>query len=293
MNNVIIYFLTIIIWGTTWFAIKFQIGDVDPIVSVVYRFGLASTVLMLYCFVRRLKMNFSLKDHVFMFLQGVFLFSFNYWLVYIAEISLTSGLVAVVYSTLMFMNVFNGFFFIGTPIRSSMILGSIIGVLGVGLIFWPEVSVFDFSDKNLLSLLLGLVSVFLASLGNIISARNQKHKLPVMQNNAFSMAYGTIVLLLVALIAQKTFSFPKTWEYIGALAYLSFFGSVIAFWLYLTLLGRIGADRAAYAIILVPVIALVVSTFFEGYKWTLPSIAGIILVICGNAVLLQNRKSKV
>ncbi len=286
------YLATILIWGTTWFAIKFQIGEVDPLISVIYRFAFASSVLFIYCAACGLKLSFSRKEHLFMALQGIFLFAFNYWLVYLAEVNLTSGLLAVMYSTLMFMNVVNGYIFLKSPIRPLMILGSIIGVAGVVLIFWTEVSVFDFSDASLYSLSLGALSVFLASLGNIISARNQKHRIPLMQNNAFSMAYGTLALLVVALTTQNTFSLPKSWTYVIALAYLSLFGSIIAFWLYLTLLGRIGADRAAYAIILVPVVALVVSTLFEGYTWNPLSVIGILLVMSGNLVLLNPKKSK-
>jgi drug/metabolite transporter (DMT)-like permease len=289
MNNYVLYALTVLIWGSTWLAIKYQLGDVDPMVSVVYRFALAALLLLIYCRRAGLKMRFTLKEHLFLALQGGLLFSLNYWLVYMAEVYLTSGLVAVIFSFIVFMNVLNGYIFLRTPIRIHMVAGAVIGITGIALIFWSEITAFEMSDKSLFGLLLGFGAVFLASLGNITSARNQKHGLPVIQTNAYGMAYGTAIMLLFSVATGRTFSFSFSPDYVISLFYLAVFGSIAAFGFYLTLLGRIGADKAAYAIMLVPAVALCFSTACEGYCWTPSAFIGLSLLLLGNIILLQKK----
>jgi len=208
-NIFFLYGATVIIWGTTWLAIKFQLGSVDPMVSVLYRFMAAALTLLLYCKLRGLKMRFRLKDHIFMALQGLVLFSVNYWLIYLAEVHLTSGLVAVIFSGIVFMNMINGAVLLGSPIRSNVLLGGAIGVLGIVLVFWPQLISFNLSDKGALGLVLSVVSTFMASLGNIISARHQQHNLPVIQTNAYGMAYGAAIIGAISLISGKTFGFVE------------------------------------------------------------------------------------
>ena len=284
-----LYGSTVIIWGTTWLAIKFQLGSVDPMVSVFYRFIAAALTLFLYCRLRGLKMRFHLKDHLFMALQGLVLFSVNYWLIYLAEVHLTSGLVAVIFSGIVFMNMINGAFWLGAPIRLNVLLGGAIGVLGIVLVFWPQLISFRLSDKGALGLLLSAVSTFMASLGNIISARHQQNNLPVIQTNAYGMAYGAGIIGIISLVSGKTFSFEVSLPYVGSLFYLSLFGTVIAFGCYLKLIGKIGADRAAYATMLFPVVALGISTFYEGYQWAAHNLIGMAVVLIGNWMVLNKR----
>ena len=104
IQNLLLYITTILIWGSSWLAIKLQLGYVDPMVSVAYRFLLASGISWLYCAYSRRLMRFGLRDHFFMFLQGTCLFSLNYLLFYISELTLTSGLAAVIFSNLVVMN---------------------------------------------------------------------------------------------------------------------------------------------------------------------------------------------
>ena len=291
MRNIILYIITIIVWGSTWLAIKYQLGSVDPMVSVVYRFGLATALLMFFCYVRGLRLRFSLKEHLFMALLGILLFSVNYWLVYVAELYLTSGLVAVLFSSIVFMNIANGSFFLGTAVERKMIAGAVLGIIGIIMIFMPEIKGFDLSDKGVFGLSIGFISVLLASFGNITSARNTKNNIPVIQANAFGMGYGTILMAVIALSLGKEFSFVVSVPYIGSLFYLSVFGSIIAFGSYLTLIGSIGADKASYTIMVVPVAALVLSSFFEGYSWNFSSVLGMLLVVGGNFLALSRRKT--
>jgi len=287
MRNITLYIITVLVWGSTWLAIKYQLGSVDPMVSVIYRFGLATALLMIFCYVKGLNLKFSLKEHLFMALLGILLFSVNYWLVYVAELYLTSGLVAVLFSSIVFMNIANGSIFLGTAVERKMIAGAVLGIIGIIMIFMPEIEAFDLSDKGVFGLSIGFISVFLASFGNITSARNTKNNIPVIQANAFGMGYGTILLALIALILGKEFTFTFSVPYISSLFYLSVFGSIIAFGSYLTLIGSIGADKASYTIMLVPLVALILSTFFEGYSWNLSSILGLLLVVGGNFLALS------
>jgi drug/metabolite transporter (DMT)-like permease len=288
-NILFLYGSTVIIWGTTWLAIKFQLGSVDPMVSVLYRFIAAAVILLVYCKLRGLNMRFRLKDHIFMALQGLVLFSVNYWLIYLAEVHVTSGLVAVIFSSIVFMNMVNGAVLLGSPIRSNVVLGGGIGVLGIVLVFWPQLVSFSLSDKTALGLLLTVVSTFMASLGNIISARHQKYNLPVVQTNAYGMAYGAVIMGVIAIFLGKPFNFEISFPYISSLFYLSLFGTVIAFGCYLKLIGEIGADRAAYATMLFPIVALGISTVYEGYQWAAHNVIGMAIVLIGNWLVLNKK----
>ena len=286
--NLIFYTGTVLIWGTTWLAITFQLGVVDPMISVIYRFALAAALLHVYCRVAGLRMRFTVREHLFIALQGTLLFALNYWIFYAAELYLTSGLVAVVFSTIVFQNILYGAVLLGDPIRPRVVFGASLGLVGIGLVFWPELSSFNLSDKGLIGFLLSFTATILASLGNIAALRNQRAGLPIIQTNAYGMTYGTLVLLAIALATGKRFLFEVSFAYISSMLYLSIFGSIIAFGLYLTLVGRIGADRAAYAALLFPVVALFMSTLFEGYHWTGPAVAGVALILTGNVLAMSN-----
>ena len=287
--NLLFYSGVVLIWGTTWFAILFQLGQVDPLISIIYRFALAACMLMLmlYCLVTGKNMRFSLRSHFFMAVLGVFLFFLNYWLFYVAEFYLASGLVAVVFSTIVIFNIVFGAVFIGAPVRGRVVGGAALGLAGIAIVFRPELSSFTLSDKGMLGLVLSLGATVTASLGNITSARNQMAGIPVVQANAWGMTYGTVLMIVVALLTGKQFSFEVTFPYIASLFYLSLFGSVFAFGMYLTLIGRIGADRAAYTTLLFPLVALALSMGFEGYRPEPLAILGVVFILGGNWMVLR------
>ncbi|SLM28753.1 EamA-like transporter family [Desulfamplus magnetovallimortis] len=287
MQNLLFYTITVLIWGSTWLAIKFQLGSIDPMISVAYRFTLAAFLLMVWCCFRKLKMRFTLKDHLFMMLQGTFLFALNYWLFYIAELYLTSGLAAVIFSTILVLNMINGAIFLKNPFDSKVIAGGTLGLLGIVLVFKPELTGFQWSGDVIKGIVISLAATLLASFGNILSARNQKNKLPVIQTNAWGMTYGAILMLIISFAAGKPFVFDFSAQYLAALIYLSVFGSIVAFGCYLTLVGRIGPDRAAYATLLFPIVALIISTIWEDYHWTTEALIGVALIISGNLLILK------
>ncbi len=292
MKNFMFYTLTVLIWGSTWLAIKFQLGTIDPMVSVAYRFSLAAILLLLWCRIFGLKMQFTKYEHLTIALQGIFLFALNYLFFYIAELHLTSGLAAVIFSTILIMNMVNGAIFLGTPFNSKVIAGGFLGLIGIILVFRPEMSTFSFGDNGFYGVILCFVATFLASIGNIISAYNQKKGLPIIQTNAYGMAYGAGLMLFIAIFSGKEFGLVFSVSYIGSLFYLAIFGSIVAFGCYLTLVGNIGADRAAYSTLLFPIVALGISTIWEDYQWTGSAIIGVLLILAGNLLMLKKRKKQ-
>jgi drug/metabolite transporter (DMT)-like permease len=287
MQNYVLYSITVLIWGSTWLAIKLQLGVVAPEASIAYRFALAAALLMAYGFLRKLPMRFKLQDHIFFALQGLFLFSLNYILVYLAEQYLTSGLVSIIFSMIIVLNVIFGAIFLRNPIKPRVVGGAALGLFGLVVVFRPELIAFDLSTGRSLGILMCVGGTISASLGNIISARNQRAGLPVIQTNAFGMAYGALYMFILAIARGVKFNFDPSIEYVGSMLFLVIFGSIIAFGTYLTLLGRIGPDRAAYVTVLFPIIALILSTLFEGLTWEMTGLFGVLLVMVGNVVVLQ------
>ncbi len=286
-QNALLYVVTVLIWGSSWLAIKYQLGSVDPMVSVAYRFLLASAISWLYCRFSGRLMRYSLRDHGFMFLQGASLFALNYWLFYLSELTLTSGLAAVIFSTIVVMNMMNGVLFLKNRLELRVVLGAGIGLFGIILVFWSEVTDFESGSENLFAVSLAVLATLLASLGNIASARNQRKGIPVVQANTFGMTYGTLLMLVLSGATGREFTFEVTLPYVSSLVFLSVFASIIAFWTYLTLLGRVGVERAAYATLFFPLVALGFSTVFEDYQWTASAGIGILLILAGNLLILK------
>ncbi len=287
MTSWFLYSLTVLIWGSTWIAIKYQLGVVDPMASIAHRFALSALLILLFLLLRRQSLRLPAKHHPFLLLQGLCLFCGNYFFVYNAEMVLASGLVSVVFAGIMMFNVLNGALFLGNPVHSGVVLGGLIGLLGMGLVFWPELTAFSLTDASFVALLYCLAGTLLASFGNIIAARNKLHDLPLLVGNVWAMGYGAVAMYLAALLVGVSIEFDTSAAYVASLMYLVVFGSVIAFWAYLTLVGNIGADRAGYANLLFPLVALAISTAIEGYQWSVVSILGMALVMVGNWVVMR------
>jgi len=287
MHSTSLYLATILIWGSTWFAIKFQLGVVEPETSLIYRFALAAVILLLYCLLSKRNLRFSASQHLFMALQGLFLFSTNYLIFYWATGLLTSGIVALLFSTVILMNIVNGSLFLKQSINVGVVAGAMFGIAGIASIFWSEVADVGNHAGSWRGLWMCLIATFFASIGNILSARNQRHGLPVVQTNAWGMAYGSIIMLVYALSQGTSFNYDPAFSYSLSLFFLSVFGSIFAFGSYLTLIGRIGSDKAAYTAVLFPVVALLLSTLFEDYRWTMAAIFGFGLILFGNYLVLR------
>ncbi len=290
MNNLLLYTITVVIWGSTWIAITFQLGAVAPMVSIAHRSMLAALLIFLYLVLRRRLSPLSWRDHGMVFMQGLCLFSGNYIFIYAASAELPSGLVAVVFSTQVILNMVNGAIFLRLPTSPVTLLGAGIGLVGMLAVFLPQVESFSLTDASLRALVLCFIGTCCASFGNIFAARNSRDGLPVLVCNAWGMLYGAVTLYAVALLTGTPIVVDWSFAYVASLLYLAIFGSVIAFWAYVTLIGQIGPGRAAYSSLMFPVVALLISTLFEGYQWTLSGLAGFALVLAGNWLVMHRGK---
>ena len=293
LSNAFLYLVTILIWGSTWFAIEFQLGVVEPEVSVSYRYLAASGILFLWIKIKSLPVKFDVNSHKWFALMGLLMFCLNYILAYRAQIYITSALSAVAFTAMLWMNILNSRLFFGVRVGACVYIGALLGVAGIGALFGPQIRDVSFSDGMFLGSVLAVVGAFMASLGNMASQAAQEKRLPVVQSNAWSMLYGGLFTAVIAVAQGQQFTFDPSAGYVISLAYLTIFGSVIAFGAYLTLLGRIGAHKAGYASVMFPVVALVFSTLFEGLALDVYILFGVSLVIAGNLlVLTRSAKSR-
>ncbi|MCG7496517.1 EamA family transporter [Vibrio sp. Of7-15] len=280
--NITLYIVTVLIWGSTWLAIAFQLGDTAITVSIGYRFGLASLILFAFLLLRRTPVLLSLRNHSYAAILGLLLFCTNFICFYYATMYIPSGLIAVIFSLAPILNALNLWWLQSKRPEKSLVEGAIMGCAGILLLFLPQL----FNDEQSQHLLLGIALAFAGtccfSFGNIVSAKAQKSNMPLLPTTAWGMAYGSLYLFALSLFNGESLALPNSEQYLVALLYLALFGSVIGFNTYLLLVGRIGAEKAAYCTVLFPIIALVLSTIFEGYQWSLYGLIGVLLVIIGN-----------
>jgi drug/metabolite transporter (DMT)-like permease len=288
----ILFAIPALIWGSTWYVIKFQLGVVDPLLSVAYRFLLAGILLISYCLIAGKRMKFSFQEHFLMVLLGLSLFGFNYWFVYQAETKLTSGVVAIIFSLIIVFNIIFNALLLKGKIKRDVIFAAVLGIIGTIFLFKNELKTLSVNTDDAFVFVLCLAGIVTASLGNILSAYKQKRKIPVIQANAFGMLYGGIAMFILVLILGKPIVFETTFNYVTSLFYLAVFGSIIAFSTYLKLLGEIGPDRSVYIAIITPAIAIVISTIFESYTWDIYAFAGIFLLFSGNILALRVKTKK-
>lgn len=287
MTNFQLFAGCVAIWGSTWLAITYQLGAVAPEASVFYRFLLASALLFAFCRARGLRLRLTGSEHLWIALQGVPMFSVSYVCVYYAEQHVVSGLVAVGYSASPLLNMLGMRLFFGTPMTTRVAAGAALGIAGITLVFWPQFSHLQAGGSVALGALLTMASVVLSSLSNMAAHRNHKAGLPVWQTMAWGMLYGAAATLAMAAALGRPMEFETTPAYLLSLVYLSVFGSILAFGGFLTLLGRIGAARAGYVGVMVPIVALVVSSIFEGYRWELLALLGVVISVAGNVIILR------
>lgn len=284
-----LYAVVVLIWGSSWLGIKFQLGVVPVELSVAYRYMAAAAILWAYCFAARRKLGYGRRDHAFMAAQGFFLFYLNYELFYLAAGRLPSGLLAVAFSTIIVMNIFNGAVFFRHAVDRRIVLAAAAGIAGLVLLFWSEFAELELSGDASIGLALSLAATYCASLGNMLAVRHKMAGVPLVQSNTWGMTYGAGFAFLTALVMGVPLEFDARPLYVGSLIYLALFATVIGFSAYLTLVHRIGADRAAYVTVVFPLVALGLSTLFEGYEWTPPAVAGVALVLAGNLLVLRRR----
>jgi drug/metabolite transporter (DMT)-like permease len=290
--NLSLYVLTVLIWGTTWIALKWQLGVVPIPASIVYRFALAALILFALLVLSGRLQRMDRRAHLICLAQGLCLFCVNFLCFLNASQWIASGLIAVVFSTATLWNALSARLFFKRTIAANVIGGGVLGLLGLGLLFWPELSHHRVGERTLLGVGLALAGTLCFSAGNLLSSVQQRAGLKPMTTNAWGMLYGALALALYCVIAQVPFSTDWSARYLGALVYLVIPGSVIGFTAYLTLVGRLGPERAAYCTVLFPLVALNVSALVEGYQWTPVGLAGLVLVMVGNVWAFRTPKAR-
>ena len=286
MSNWLLYGVSVFIWGTSWYAIELQLGVVSIYASLTYRFTLASIIFFAWCLWRGETLGYGLRIHACFVLMGLLLFGLNFVGAYEAQNYIPSALNAIVFSSIMWMNIVNARLLLGTPITRSTVIGACLGIAGILVLFWPEVSRISVTNTVLVGAAISFGGALMASLGNVLSQTAQSRGLPVLPSIAWGTLYGALFNAIIVLMRGDAWQFDPSLPYVGSLIYLTVFASVITFAFYLTLVGRIGAHKAGYGMIMFPIVALIMSSLFEGLRLESHIILGLALAVGGNAFIL-------
>ncbi len=291
--NLFLFAATVLIWGSTWLAIALELGPVPVLVSVFYRFALAALILWPLLLLSGRMANTRPRDHLFMGLQGLCLFSLNFLCFYNATAYIPSGLVSVIFSLATIYNAVNARLFFGERITARAVLATAVGVAGLVLIFWHDLFGGALNLDALKGVGLAALGTLFFSLGNMVSRKLSSTGVPPLTANAWGMGYGALFLIALIGLSGVPLVAPPSASYVGALLYLALFGSVVGFTTYLMLVARIGSGRAAYATVMFPVIALLLSWAFEGYHWQWQTVLGVGLTLLGNAIMFARAPFRV
>lgn len=291
MKNIFLYITVILFWGSAWYAAKFQI-DIAPVgVSLLYRCIIAAVCLTVWCKAKGFSLKFSLKNHVFLFLLGVSMFSVNYLIIYCSMQYIVSGVAAVVISCTSIFNIMNNFIFFRKKPTLSIIFGAFLGIIGLCLFFWPQVVDSAAQENMLYGLMIAGVGTFIFSLGGSIGQRNKNKQVPFIPAITMGMIYGAIIMVIYMIVSSQELVFPAHIRYWIAAIYLAIASSIIGTLAYLQLVRNMGQEFAGYATIVIPVVALIISSFFEGYVWSLLDFIGIMLIMLGNVLVMSKNFS--
>ena len=284
-------FLTVaLIWGSTWLVIKDQVGLVAPSWSATWRFLVAGIAMAALAKARREPLWLDARGFLLAAMVGVSQFALNFQLVYASEQHLTSGIVAVLYALLLVPNALLGRAFLGQPLTGRFLLGSAIAIAGIALLMLHEARLAAPDAHAILGIVLAVGGLLSASVANILQSSPQARRVPMLSLLAWAMLIGTMVDIVAAWIIAGPPQIDWHPRYLAGIVYLALIGSVVTFPLYVHLLRTLGAGRAAYNGVLVPVVAMALSTVFEGYRWSILAASGAALALAGLVVALNARK---
>lgn len=290
------FLITGTIWGSTWFVITGQIDGVPAAWSVFYRFALATPALFIVAALMKRRLALSAPEHRLAVMVGLFQFSGNFLFVYHAELYVTSGIVAMMFGLLMVPNALLARFFLGERAQGGFWLGSAIAIVGVSFLLlheWranPDAGVIG--GNVALGIVLAMLGILAASVANVIQANPVGRGVPMVSLLAWAMLYGTVFDLGFAFVTEGAPPVPTSTAYWGGIVYLALVGSVVTFPLHYNLVREIGAGRTAYNSILTISVAMVISTLFEGYQWTLLTAIGMALGVIGMVFALRSKQKK-
>lgn len=280
----------VLIWGSTWLVIHSQFGPVSTEWSVCYRFAVGALAMFAVAVAMRVPLRIDLGGHAIAAALGLATFAINYNLVYAAELHITSGLVAVIFSLLVPLNALLARIFLKQELSRPFLLGSGVAMLGVVLLFLHEWRAVDRSPHEVtLGIALALIAVVFASVGNVLQGSQRARTIAMPTLLAWGMTWGALLDGALALIRTGLPIFDMRLTYIAGLLYLGIIASAVAFTLYFNLIRKIGAARGGYVNVMIPVIAMSFSTMFEKYVWSVEAAAGGALVLAGLVLAMRAR----
>ena len=281
------FVIVALIWGSTWWVITGQIAEVPASWSIAWRFMLATPAMFLVAVVMGKNLRIGRAGHGLALLLGLTQFCGNFNFVYRAELHLTSGIVAVMFSLMIVTNAIFGQWLLGQSVTRRFYLGGAIALSGVALLLIHEARLSPLGGNVLLGTVLAIGGILAASIANVLQANKTGSALPMASLLAWSMLYGTGFNITLALWEAGVPEIPTSLAYWAGLIWLALAGSVVTFPLYYTIIRKIGAGRAAYQNILVIIVAMAISTTLEDYQWSWLAIAGAVLAVIGMAVALR------
>jgi drug/metabolite transporter (DMT)-like permease len=290
--RVLIPFIIItVIWGSTWIVIRDQLGVVPPSWSITYRFLLAGIIMLGVAMAKREPLSLTREQHVFALLFGLMQFSVNFNFVYRAEHYITSGLVAVVFALLVVPNAVFARIFLGQKMQRGFIIGSILALGGLLLLFIHEA---QRDPGNMSATILGVVLTFTgvlsASVANVMQASKRAQSMAMTVMLGWGMLWGTLFNTVLALATAGPPVIDMRIGYFAGVAYLGVFASAIAFTLYFKVIREIGPAKAAYSSVIIPILAMMISTVAEGYRWSPLAIAGCVIALVGLVIALSAKR---
>ena len=290
-SNIVLFLGALLFWSATWSIIGLtQVNiDLDPTVSVFIRFILAGLIILAYVILTNRKLIFSLKEHLYFFILGIFLYSGNYIFFYHSNVYLPSNIPATVFCLLTIFNILGEKFIFKKPITSMTLSGALLGITGIGIIFYQDFVNFDLNSGTTLGLMFALFATLSASAGNLIAIYNKRnYNIPLLQNVAFAMIYGALVALIVSFIKGAEFYIPiNNFSYLLGQAYLIIFGSIISFLCYIRFIENTSASTGGYIGVIMPILALIISMIFEDVKPDIFFLTGLPVALIGLLLILK------
>ncbi len=285
------FIVATIIWGTTWIVIRDQLGPVPPTWSIVYRFAAGAVAMFIYAALTKSPFRIGRQGHVFAVIFGFAQFVLNFNFVYRAEAFITSGLVAVLFAMLLVPNALLGRVFLKQPLSGRFLLGSLVAVIGVGMLIAQEIRADTASaSATLVGVVFTLLGVLSASVANIMQGTARGKALPMASTLAWGMLWGTGMNALLAFALTGAPVMEWTPAYIGGVIYLGVFASAVAFTCYFSVIRDVGPARAAYSSVLTPILAMIISTVVEDYRWSWLAAAGGVVALAGLLIALSARR---
>lgn len=287
---VIPFLLTGIIWGSTWWVITDQIDGIAPSWSVAIRFAVATPAMFLVARLMGKNLRIGSKGHWLALLIGITQFCGNFNFVYRSELHLTSGIVAVMFTMLIVFNAFLGWLLLGQRITRNFMIGTCVAMSGIALLLWHEAGLNPLGGSIPLGIVWALLGILSASIANVVQANDTGRALPMVSLLAWAMLYGTIADFALAYVTAGPLELPVRASFWFGIAWLALAGSVVTFPLHYTMVREIGAGRAAYNGIVTVIVAMLLSTIFENYRWNGLTVSGAILAVIGLVIALRARQ---